>query len=57
MKAVGQTDVRLHLFLTANESARDNLWTQTLSEHFEEDKNLLPLSEIEKWFLGDRLVA
>jgi hypothetical protein len=42
---------------TPKESAHDNVWPQTLSGHFREEENLLPLSEIEPWFLGDRLVA
>lgn len=39
------------------ESSRGNIWAQTLSGHFREEENLLPLSKIEPWFLGDRLVA
>ena len=42
---------------TPKESAYDNIWAQTLSGHFKEEGNLLPLSEIEAWILGDRFVA
>ena len=41
----------------ASARTRNNLWAQTLSGHFREEENLMPLSEIEARFLGDRFVV